>query len=37
MIEQNKKLLIGHVSPETAFMIDDYPYGFKLRCKKEFG
>ena len=27
------KHLIGHVSPETAFLIDDYPYGFRLRCK----
>lgn len=28
-----KKILSGHVSPETAFVIDDYPYGFRLRCK----
>lgn len=27
------KPLTGHVSPETAFVVDDYPYGFKLRCK----
>lgn len=27
------KLLTGHISPETAFMVDDYPYGFRLRCK----
>lgn len=27
------KLLIGHISPETAFVVDDYPYGFRLRCK----
>lgn len=27
------KLLKGHVSPETAYMVDDYPYGFRLRCK----
>lgn len=25
--------LYGHVSPETAFVIEDYPYG-GLRCKK---
>jgi len=22
-----------HTSPETAYMIEDYPYGFRLRCK----
>jgi hypothetical protein len=22
-----------HVSPESAFVVDDYPYGFRLRCK----
>lgn len=22
-----------HVSPETAYVVDDYPYGFRLRCK----
>ena len=22
-----------HTSPETAFVVDDYPYGFRLRCK----
>jgi hypothetical protein len=27
------ELLTGHVSPETAFVVDDYPYGFRLRCK----
>lgn len=27
------KLLSGHVSPETAYVVDDYPYGFRLRCK----
>ena len=27
------KLLSGHTSPETAFVVDDYPYGFRLRCK----
>jgi hypothetical protein len=27
------QLLTGHVSPETAFLVDDYPYGFRLRCK----
>jgi hypothetical protein len=23
----------GHVSPETAFVVEDYPYGGGLRCK----
>lgn len=27
------KILTGHTSPETAFIIADYPYGFRLRCK----
>lgn len=27
------KLLFGHTSPETAYQVDDYPYGFRLRCK----
>jgi len=24
--------LTGHTSPETAYVVRDYPYGFKLRC-----
>lgn len=24
----------SHNSPETAFIIPDYPFGFRLRCKK---
>jgi|SRR5215472_3126764 len=27
------KMLTGHTSFETAFVVDDYPYGFRLRCK----
>ena len=27
------KLLQGHVSPETAYVVNDYPFGFRLRCK----
>jgi hypothetical protein len=27
------QILKGHVSPETAYVVDDYPYGFQLRCK----
>ena len=26
-------VLHNHVSPETAFVCADYPYGYKLRCK----
>ena len=37
--------LHGHTSPETAYVVADYPYGFRLRCsirywietKKGFG
>ena len=25
-------ILKGHHSPETAYVVDDYPYGFTLRC-----
>jgi hypothetical protein len=25
--------LAGHTSPDTAFVVDDYPYGFRLRTK----
>ena len=28
-----KKLLSGHNSAETAYVVEDYPYGFRLRCK----
>lgn len=28
-----KEILKGHFSPETAYVVDDYPYGFRLRCK----
>lgn len=27
------KVLNGHTSAETAYVVEDYPYGFKLRCK----
>ncbi len=27
------KHLLGHTTPETAFVVEDYPYGFVLRCK----
>jgi hypothetical protein len=25
--------LTGHASPDTAYLVTDYPYGFKLRCQ----
>jgi peptidoglycan hydrolase-like protein with peptidoglycan-binding domain len=39
------KQLIGHTSPDTAYLVSDYPYGFRLRTsirywietKKGFG
>jgi hypothetical protein len=27
------KVLSGHTTPETAYVVEDYPYGFRLRCK----
>jgi hypothetical protein len=27
------QILKGHYSPETAYVVEDYPYGFRLRCK----
>lgn len=27
------RILQGHTSPEMAYVVDDYPYGFRLRCK----
>lgn len=27
------KILSGHVSPDTAYVVTDYPYGFRLRCQ----
>lgn len=33
MIEQ---VLSGHVSPETAYLVEDYPYGFRLRCQMRY-
>lgn len=26
-------ILKGHVSPETAYVVNDYPYGRTIRCK----
>lgn len=27
------QVLSGHTSPETAYVVADYPYGFRLRCQ----
>lgn len=27
------QILKGHVSADTAFLVNDYPYGYSLRCK----
>lgn len=32
MNEIEIKVLSGHTSPETAYVVSDYPYGFRLRC-----
>lgn len=29
----NLEPLHGHTTPDTAYVVDDYPYGFRLRCK----
>lgn len=30
---QQVRVLQGHTTPETAYVVDDYPYGYRLRCK----
>lgn len=30
------QILTGHISDETAYLVEDYPYGFRLRCKKRY-
>jgi hypothetical protein len=27
------QILTDHTSPETAYLVEDYPYGFRLRCQ----
>jgi hypothetical protein len=29
-------ILSGHISPETAYLIKSYPYGFRLRCQMRY-
>lgn len=31
--KEHMTTLIGHTTPETAYVVEDYPYGFRLRCK----
>ncbi len=31
--QDTMKVLHGHTSPETAYNVSDYPYGFRLRCE----
>ena len=30
------QVLTGHHSPDTAYEIADFPYGFSLRCRKRY-
>jgi hypothetical protein len=30
------RLLSGRVSPETAYLVEDYPYGRRLRCRVRY-
>ena len=37
LLESNgRKPLLGHDSLESAYVVDDYPYGFRLRCKMRY-
>lgn len=33
MSVERVRVINGHTSPETAYTVDDYPYGYSLRCK----
>ena len=35
MTKESVTVLSGHISPETAYVVTDYPYGF-LRCHKRY-
>lgn len=35
-VSSTKKPLYGYDSESNAYEVDDYPYGFKLRCKARF-
>ncbi len=30
---RDPECLFGHTSEDTAYVVDDYPYGFRLRCQ----
>jgi len=32
----SKTILSGHTSPETAYLVEDYSYGFRLRCNNRY-
>lgn len=32
-MDNDTQLLFGHDDETTAYVVDDYPYGFRLRCK----
>ena len=32
-IQPSFTILSGHTTPETAYLVEDYPFGFRLRCK----
>ena len=34
ILTKGLRLLLGHTSPETAFVQPDYPYGRRLRCQR---
>jgi hypothetical protein len=36
VIASRGDLLTGHTSPETAYLVADYPYGFRLRCQMRY-
>jgi len=36
MWKMSIQILRGHVSPETAYVVENYPYGFRLRCRKRY-
>lgn len=33
LVRPGVTILSGHVSAETAYVVEDYPYGYRLRCK----
>src|SRR6266446_5490268 len=35
-VEVRQVLPGTHISPETAYVVEDYPYGFHLRCQMRY-